>query len=166
MREPATTPAGRYIDVGWFMDYIGSVQIVYMDGRVTDDSFNRYMTAFCDEIDYRPDDASIAVFYHLPTPSAVDSGRRAKLASALKEREAKLAATSDAFVMVTSSPIVRYALKAMFWIAPPPYHNDVTSTTLDGFHFIARHHKGPDPVELNNTYEQLLKQASPGMAAG
>ena len=78
-------------DVGWFMDYLGDVQIVYMDGRVTDASFEHYLQAVAADIDARAPGHQIGVVYHVPQPSAMSAARRRKLAEVLKQREAKLA---------------------------------------------------------------------------
>ena len=90
------------IEVGWFFGYLGNVQVVYMDGRVDDPSYARYVDAVRTDIDdRRARGEQTPVFYHIPQPSALTAHRRALLAKVLKEKEAELAQHTAAYAMVT-----------------------------------------------------------------
>lgn len=154
----------RAVDLGWMLDYLGNTQVVYMDGRVTDASFDRYMAALVSEIDDRPDSARVGVMYHVPQPSALSSARRRRLGEALKAREAKLARTTLAYAMSTPSAVVRSGLRMLFWLAPPPYPNAVVASPTAAFEFLARHQAGLQPEALSAQFAQLLAAAEPAMA--
>ena len=146
------------------LDYIGDTQVVYMDGRVTDASFDNYMRALIRDIDERAEPAKIGVVYHVPQPSALSSARRRKLGEALKAREAKLARTTLAYAMATPSAVVRSGLRMLFWLAPPPYPNAVVATPLAAFEFLAQHRSGLDAEALNNELARMVAAAAPFMA--
>lgn len=147
--EIVSLDQGPYaVGIGWMLDYAGGVQVVYMDGRVTDASFDAYVAAMRKEIDERPESACLGVVYHVPQPSALSSARRRKLGEALKAREAKLARTTLAYAMATPSLTVRAGLRMLFWLAPPPYPNAVVASTLEAFEFLARHQSALEPEAL------------------
>jgi hypothetical protein len=153
------------VGIGWMLDYVGGVQVVYMDGRVTDASFDAYVAAMRMEIDNRPEDAQrLGVVYHVPQPSALSSARRRKLGEALKVREEKLARTTLAYAMATPSLTVRAGLRMLFWLAPPPYPNAVVATTLEAFEFIARHQSALEPDALAAELARKVAAAEPAMA--
>jgi len=153
------------VGIGWMLDYVGGVQVVYMDGRVTDASFDAYVAAMRTEIDNRPEDAQrLGVVYHVPQPSALSSARRRKLGEALKVREEKLARTTLAYAMATPSLTVRAGLRMLFWLAPPPYPNAVVATTLEAFEFIARHQSALEPDALAAELARKVAAAEPAMA--
>jgi hypothetical protein len=141
---------------GWFLDWIEGVQVVYMDGRVTDASYAEYLAAVAEDIDGRLDDDSAAILYHVPQPSALSADRRTRLASLLKEREARLRRITRAYAMATPSLLVRSGLRMIFWLAPPPYPNAVVATPREGYEFIARHQPGVDPVAWAGEHARLL----------
>lgn len=146
------------------LDYIGDTQIVYMDGRVTDASFDAYVRALRVDIDERPDAARIGVVYHVPQPSALSSARRRKLGEALKAREQKLARTTLAYAMATPSAVVRSGLRMLFWLAPPPYPNAIVASPFEAFEFVARFQTGLDPQALTDELAGKLARAAPAMA--
>jgi hypothetical protein len=146
------------------LDYIGDVQVVYMDGRVSDTSFDAYLRALQSDIDERANGTRVGVVYHVPQPSALGSARRRKLGEALKAREAKLAQTTLAYAMATPSAVVRSGLRMLFWVAPPPYPNAIVASPLDAFEFIARFAPGLDPEALSAELAIRLARAEPAMA--
>jgi hypothetical protein len=161
-RLPGKSPYFR-ADVGWFMDQLGDVQVVYMDGRVTDASFEHYLEAVAADIDARTEDRKIGVVYHVPQPSAMSAARRRKLAAVLKQREAKLARNTAAYAMATPSALVRGGLRMLFWLAPPPYPNAVVPTPVAAFEFVAKHMPGLVATELAAELERTTTQAAPEM---
>jgi hypothetical protein len=146
------------------LDYIGDTQIVYMDGRVTDASFDAYVAALVTDIDGRDPAARVGVVYHVPQPSALSSARRRKLGDALKSREAKLALTTLAYAMVTPSTVVRSGLRMLFWLAPPPYPNAIVATPSEGFEFVARYQAGLDAPAMAAELARRVAAAQPAMA--
>jgi hypothetical protein len=146
------------------LDYIGDTQVVYMDGRVTDASFDAYVRAVRRDIDERPDSARVGVVYHVPQPSALSSARRRKLGEALKAGEAKLARTTLAYAMATPSAVVRSGLRMLFWLAPPPYPNAIVASPHEAFEFIARFQNGLDPLALSTELARRVALAEPAMA--
>jgi hypothetical protein len=145
------------------LDYIGDIQVVYMDGRVSDVSFDAYVHAVRSDIDERAAGTRVAVVYHVPQPSALGSGRRRKLGEALKAREAKLAQTTLAYAMATPSAVVRSGLRMLFWVAPPPYPNAIVASPLEAFEFIARFAPGLDPAALDAELALRLARAESAM---
>src|SRR4051812_16631744 len=99
---------------GWFLDWIEDVQVVYMDGRVTDASFEGYLSAVARDIESRAAGDAASVLYHVPQPSAISTIRRSKLAALLKNHEQKLREITRAYAMVTPSLIVRSGLRMVF----------------------------------------------------
>jgi hypothetical protein len=87
-------------------------------------------------------------------PALMDSRWRRRMAAELKKRAAKLARTRPAYAMVTSSLVVRSALKVFHWAAPPPYPHTVVGSLREGFEFVARHMPGLDAQALQAEYEQ------------
>ena len=147
------------VEAGWFFGYLGHVQVVYMDGRVDDDSYARYVEAVRVDIDDREArEERTPVFYHIPQPAALTAHRRAMLAKVLKEKENAFARHTAGYAMVTTSSMVRYGLRVLFWLAPPPYPNAVLATPREGFEFLARYDDSLDPLALTARYQSLLTQ--------
>lgn len=149
---------------GWMLDYLGDVQLVYMDGRVTDASFEAYLATVCNEIDERDEARRVGVVYHVPQPSAMSSQRRRRLGEELKSREDKLARTTLAYAMATPSAVVRSGLRMLFWLAPPPYPNAVVATPLLAFEFLARYMPALAPDALAAELARRVAAAEPAMA--
>lgn len=147
------------IDVGWFFGYLGHVQVVYMDGRVDDASYARYVETVRSDIDDRQARGEqTPVFYHIPQPAALTAHRRALLAEVLKEKQEALAEHTAGYSMVTTSSMVRYGLRVLFWLAPPPYPNAVLATPQEGFEFLARYDDSLEPLSLTARYHSLVNQ--------
>lgn len=140
-------------DSGWYRDRIGSVDIAFVHGTMTDASFEHFLAEVCRSIDECPDDARVAMFLEVREPALMDGRWRKRMAKELKDRAYKLALTRPAYAMVTSSLVVRSALKVMHWAAPPPYPHTVVGTVQEAFEFIARHVPGVDAREIQLDYE-------------
>jgi hypothetical protein len=163
--ETASVDQGPYAaGIGWMLDYASGVQIVYMDGRVTDASFDAYVSVLGTEIDERRDPQRLGVVYYVPQPSALSSARRRKLGEALKARQDKLSRNTLAYAMATPSAAVRAGLRMLFWLAPPPYPNAVVATTLEAFEFIARHQPALAPEVLAAEFARKVAAAESAMA--
>jgi hypothetical protein len=157
-------PGPRAAGIGWMLDYTSGIQVVYMDGRVTDASFDAYVAVLRSEIDQRNTPERLGVVYHVPQPSALSSARRRKLGEALKAYEERLARNTLAYAMATPSAAVRAGLRMVFWLAPPPYPNAVVATPLEAFEFIARYRPALVPEELAADFARKVADAEPRMA--
>lgn len=146
--------ASGVMDTGWYRDRIGTVDVAYVHGKMTEDSFEHFLTEACSSIDQCADDERIAMFLEVIEPALMNSRWRKRMASALKERAEKLARTRPAYAMVTPSLVVRSALKVFHWAAPPPYPHTVVSSLEEGFEFVARHVPGLDAQALQAEYER------------
>lgn len=146
-------------DTGWYRDRIDSVEIAFVYDGMTDASFEHFLEEACRSIDECTDDDRVALFLEVREPALMNSTWRKRLARALKERAHKLAQIRPAYAMVTSSLVVRSALKVLHWVAPPPYPVTVVASIEEGFDFIARHVPGLDPREVQATYESLRANA-------
>jgi hypothetical protein len=107
------------IDRGWFMARLPGVVVTYMDARVDDASYGRFLSALADDIDATPKQQRRGVLYETPDPGVVGADRRKKLGLLLDARSESLAHITAGFVLVTPSAIARGVLTAVFWLAPP-----------------------------------------------
>jgi hypothetical protein len=154
MNPARSSTATGVKDSGWYRDRIGSVDIALVHGTMTEASFEHFLSEACRSIDECPDDARIAMFLEVTEPALMDGRWRKRMAQSLKERAEKLARTRPAYAMVTSSLVVRSALRVMHWAAPPPYPHTVVGSAQEAFEFIARHVPGLDAAALQLDYEQ------------
>jgi len=148
------TQTSGVIDIGWYRDRIGSVDVVLVHGKMTEGSFDHFLAEACRSIDECRDDERVAMFLEARDPALMDGRWRKRLADALKARHAKLAQTRPAYAMVTPSLLVRSALTVVHWTAPPPYPHVVVSSLAEGFSFIARHVPGLHVAALRAEYER------------
>lgn len=145
------------VDDGWLMMYVGAVQVVWMEGRPPAASFARYVDALATEIDRRSRGARVAVIYCIDMPdgisNSIDAGQRKAVTDVLAARQTKLRETVAAYALVTGSSMVRTALRAMFWFAPPPYPNKVVATVREAAKFAAEHLPSVDVNEVERAFE-------------
>ena len=146
--------AGSVVDTGWYRARIGCVDVVFVHGKMTEESFEHFLDEACRSIDDCGEDEQIPIFMEVSEPVLMDSRWRRRVAAALKERAEKLVRTRPAYAMVTSSLVVRSALNVIHWVAPPPYPHTVVGSVAEGFEFIARHVPGLDARELQIEYER------------
>ena len=158
MNPARSSTATGVQDSGWYRDRIGSVDIALVHGTMTESSFEHFLDEACRSIDECPDDARIAMFLEVTEPALMDGRWRKRMAESLKVRADKLARTRPAYAMVTSSLVVRSALRVMHWAAPPPYPHTVVGSAREAFDFIARHVPGLDAREIHLDYEQRKAQ--------
>lgn len=141
-------------DMGWYRDRIGTVEIAYVHDKMSEASFEHFLSEACRAIDECGEDERLAMFLEVREPALMDSRWRKRMAAALKERAAKLARTRPAYVMVTGSLVARSALKVIHWASPPPYPHAVVSSVEEGCEFIARHVPDVDAQALQAEYER------------
>lgn len=140
------------------MDYLGPVLVVYVDARCSEQSFERQLTELAGAIDER--DGRAGVLYDVPSMRTLDARRRRAFTAMFEAHEERLAQTTAAYVLVTSSPVARGILRAMFWVAPPPYPHRVVSTTREGFAYLASEMPGLQGDLLEREYATLLRRHS------
>jgi hypothetical protein len=126
------------IDRGWFMARLPGVVATYMDARVDDASYARFLSTLADDIDSTPVQQRRGVLYEAPEALGVGADRRKKLAVLLEARRESLAQITAGYVLVTPSAVARGVLTAVFWLAPPPYQTHVTGTLHDAFAWLAQ----------------------------
>jgi hypothetical protein len=143
------------VDSGWFMAWDGRVAFTYMDERVTEASFGRYLTALARDIDQAAPSQRRGVLYDTPTPGSATAPRRRLLGEILDQRKEKLREITAGYVMVTPSTVVRGVLTAVFWLAPPPYENKVVATTNEGFRWLAERCPWLDAAQSESRYARL-----------
>jgi len=155
---------------GLFMGRIGLVRVTCMTPQISEQTFNYYLELLAREIDQTPLTQRMGVFDHAPEAS-LTAERRNSLGILLKSRAEKLRQITAGYAMVTPSFVVRGALKAIWWMAPPPYPSTVVATTRAGFDAIARWVPGEDAGKLDDTYAAIMgglswlsanESASPG----
>lgn len=142
-----------HLDHGWFMLDLGPVNVVYMDERVTDASYDRYIGCLRDDL------ASIAgtrrgVLYDVPDMKALSGERRAEVAEVLNEFRSTLASVNAAYTLVTPSRVVRGVVQMVFWLAPPPYPHRVVGTVPDAAEYLASKLPDLNADRWVHTYER------------
>lgn len=137
------------------MAWDGLISLTYMDERVSDASFGRYLSAVARDIDKAAPDQRRAVFYDAPSPGSLTAPRRRQLGEILDQRKEKLRAITAGYVMVTPSTVVRGVLTAVFWLAPPPYDNKVVASADEGFRWLAERCAWLEPVQSEARYGRL-----------
>jgi hypothetical protein len=143
------------VDTGWWMADVGKVLVTYMDENANDESFARYVHTLAGDIDGTVEGAKRGILYVAPDPVSITAGRRKQVADVLRVRKQKLARITAGYTLVTPSPVVRGALTAIFWLAPPPYPWSVRGTAREGFAWLATHLEGLDADGLTAQYESL-----------
>ena len=143
------------VDRGWFSALIGSVHATYMDARVDDASYGRYLEALTRDIVTAPLGERHGILYETPDPGTSTAERRRKLAQILTTHHEKLARVTAGYVLATPSALARGLLTAVFWIAPPPYDHHVVATTYEGFAWLATRLPGMRASEYEETYRTV-----------
>lgn len=154
-RRPKGWPV---VEPGLFMDHIGPVLVVYTDARCSDESFDRQVKELGRAIDERQ--WRVGVLYDVPHVRSLEAKRRKQIADMLHARREQLGKTTAAYALVTSSSIVRGMIRAVFWVAPPPYPYQVAATAREGMDYIASHMPGLRGDILAQEYATLLKTYS------
>jgi hypothetical protein len=160
-----SAPSGwPIVDEGLLMVGIDDVMIIRVDVSMTDAGFTRHLEEMARAIDERAHGLKIGVLYDCLGGVDSDAGRRQRTADMLASRRAKLAATTAAFSLVTDSALTRGAMRAVFWMAPPPYPWSVSSTLREGFECLRTEMPGLDVDRVLREYDRL-KVSAPGPAS-
>src|SRR5262249_22819932 len=124
------------LEPGLAMTMSDRVLVVHIDERLTPAAFARYLEEWKRGVDARPPEARGGAVYDVPGWAGFTAGMRREWGDMLKSREGKLRATTVGMALVTPSLLVRGALRAVFWMAPPPYPHDVVDTNEAAFAFL------------------------------
>lgn len=146
------------VDVGLLMVAFDDVMFVYADASTTEASFATHLKELAAAIDGRNETSRIGVIYDAPNPFSIDAKRRQRSAEVLSTRRAKLARTTAAFALATPSPVVRGALRAVFWMAPPPYAWEITDDVRAGLVFVKKHLPSLDVESCLARYVETKKR--------
>lgn len=138
------------------MAFFDRVLVVHLDERLTAASFARYRTEWLASVDARVTGAQVGAFYSVPAWAGITAAMRKDWAGMLKSREATLRATTVGMAMATPSLLVRGAMSAVFWLAPPPYPHAVVDTNAAAFEFLARKVHGLDAAAFARRFDELL----------
>ncbi len=153
---------GALVARGVFLDRIESIEVCFMDGRLDADSFDLYLNSLGAYIDARERDHRVGVFYEVSSsPTLIDMERSKRIAKVMADRRDHLRDTVYAFVLVTQSKFIRGSLKAVFWLAPPPFPNAVEETVEDAFEFLSRYIPAMDPQRSLREYRELRARYEP-----
>jgi hypothetical protein len=164
---PAVPPPGwPIVEPHLLMTFIGNVMIVYQGEHLSEETFERHTKELERAIDLRKPGARVGVLYHLPTGRGANAKQRKRSADLLESRRAILAKSTAGFALVTPSPIVRGLLRAIFWMASPPYPYEIVSTLHEGFAYLASKVEGLDPIASERAYVRLLKEHAGVLAIG
>ena len=162
---PAVPPPGwPVLEPHLLMTFIGNVMVVYQGEHLSEATFERHMIELARAIDERKAGARVGVLYHLPTGRRATAKQRNRSAELLEARRPILARTTAAFALVTPSPVVRGLLRAIFWMASPPYPYEIVSTLHEGFAYMAAKVEGVDPIADERTYVRLMKENAQTLA--
>jgi len=136
---PALTPPG-FMPTGWpvvepelLMGYVGQVLVVRIGGGLTARSFARYLEEWARSVDARPAHASVLAMYDMPEWPGMTALQRKEWGTMLKSREETLRKTTRGVVIATPSGLTRGGVRALFWLAPPPYPHAVVDTPEAAF---------------------------------
>lgn len=145
---------------GWFMGYAGPLELVYMDDRLTDASFDRYVAALARDIDARSLNANVAIYYHVTAPELISSRRRQQIGSVLAARKEKTAVCTAGYAAYTPTMIGRGVLTAVFWLAPPPYPHKVCANADEAMRFLASRRPDLDVAQAVSAHERAWARFS------
>lgn len=128
--EPKVT-----VDAGWFSVRRPGINIIYVDERMSDESFARFYAELVDDLESARG-TTRAVLYDVPDSGSMTASRRGKVADLLKEYEGVLREVTTGYALVSPSRFARGVLTAIFWVAPPPYPNKICATVEDAFEWL------------------------------
>jgi hypothetical protein len=83
---PSASQAHPIVDSGWWLSYLGDVQVTYLDMHMDDESFARFVRTLADDIDNAPEQTRRAVFHDVGHGGSHTAARRKAVADvALRE---------------------------------------------------------------------------------
>ena len=154
------------VDDGLFMLVSEHLLIVRIDQSLTAQAFERYTAEWLTSVDRRLPTARVGAFYDIPAFSGCTAGQRREWAAMLKSREEVLRRTTVAMVLATPSPLVRGALHAIYWLAPPPFPYSLCSDVEMAWKEMAKRVSSLDPTLAVEAYRTLLRRYVPPRTVG
>jgi len=141
---------------GFLMAAIDDVMFVYAQSDLSDAGFDHHLRELAAAIDDRAGDTRVGVIYDAGLTVSVDARRRKRSSEVLDARRDKLGRTTAAFSLVSESAVMAGILRAVFWLAPPPYPWSVARDIRGGLEFLAKHMPTLDIVGVEGRYRALL----------
>jgi len=151
------------VDHGLVMGAVAGVLVVRLGRSISDAVYAKHLSELARSIDERQPGTRIAVLYDSLGGVDTDAKRRQQAADMFAARRSKLAASTAAFALVTDSSLMRGVLRAVFWMAPPPYPWSVRATLREGLEYLREHVPTLDVARFLAEYEQLKARALPGV---
>ena len=160
-------PDWPIIEPGLLMAGIGDVMFINTDATLSDAGFERQLVELGRAIDLRDESSLVGVIYDAPTSSlSIDAKRRKRSAEVLDRRREKLGKTTAAFALASPSTMTRGVLRAVFWLAPPPYPWAIVDTAREGLAYLKTKMPSLDVERVLSEYEGLKrKHVRPSAAA-
>jgi hypothetical protein len=165
MKYPHIPDDWPVVERGLVMAYVGKTMVVYADERVDEHGFERELSELQRAFDmlrkYRIPGERNGALWEVPSFTLQDARRRQRIARILDQHHDMLRETTAGFALVTKSPALRGVLRAIFWLAPPPYPWQVVDAPRAGFDFLASKIPEIDAVAATAQYERLLERHLP-----
>ncbi len=140
---------------GLLMAYVGPLLYVRWSEGHSSEAERVHLTELRRALDARTDGVRVGVVYEFRNTDGIPALGRSDLARLLNERKEILQKTTAAYALVTDSLLTRASLKAVFWIAPPPYPHTTVSDLDAGLRFVADHQRELDPVRARRECDAL-----------
>ncbi len=144
------------VQPGLLMAYVGPICFVRIGSALTARGERVHAEELARVIDARPLTARVGVVYDVPDTQGISAIGRSDLARMLNERRERLRRTTAAYALATPSSFVRGMLKAVFWVAPPPYPHAMVSDVDAALAFVAAALPDIDVVATRAAYDALL----------
>ena len=154
--DPLRPQATDYVaGEGWFFANIGKVNVTFIDDIVDEARFVAFRDAFGRNLDEMPDTGKYCVLHEVRRGGLGEAGRRRAIGEMLAARKEKLARGIAGYALATESLLVRGTLKALNWLAPPPYESHVVGTPREGIVWLAKRLPEVNPGATLRVYNGL-----------
>ena len=152
-------PDWPIVEPGLLMAGIDDVMFMYSDATLSAKGAERQDVELGRVIDLRPENSFVGVLYDAPSSSmSIDAKRRKRSAEVLDSRRAKLEKTTAGFALASPSAMTRGILRAVFWMAPPPYPYVIVDTVRDGLVYLRTKLPALDVDRVLAEYEALKRK--------
>ncbi len=146
------------VDEGLVMPFIDRILLVRFDAHLTPRAFDHYRAEWLRSVDARGPHTRVVAFYDIPSFAGFTARQRKEMAEMLKSREEILRETTVAMALATPSPLVRGVLRAVYWLAPPPFDYAVVGRCEEALTFLAEKMPTLDPRRCENAYAELRRR--------
>ena len=131
--------------------------LIRMTAQLDERGFTRYCEEWMRSVDARTPDSSVVAVYDIPSWPGLSAAQRKTWAAMLQSRKDVLQQTTAGMVLVSPSPLVRGALTAIFWFAPPPYPHRVGADLERAFAWACEREAGLRQAECLALHGELLR---------